>query len=77
MESDYLKLRSVVMPQMGSEGFFHCWCKEPFFNDDTGGYITKTYALIELTNGIIKFIEPPLIKFRQPYRPHGGVNSTQ
>lgn len=74
MESENKELRSILVPQTGSEGFFHGWCKEPFFND-SGGYITKTYALIELTNGIVKLIDPTLIRFKFPYETKGEVTS--
>lgn len=78
METECQELRSIVviggLPQTGSEGFFHGWCKEPFYND-SGGYITKTYALIELANGFVKLIDPTQIKFKQPYSPKSSVIS--
>jgi len=73
MNTEVKELRSIVVLQstshkVGEDGFFHGWCKEPFFND-SGGYITKTYALVELSSGIVELIDPTLIKFKQPYEP--------
>jgi hypothetical protein len=69
MEETSQELRSVVVlggfPQAGTEGFFHGWFREPFYND-LGGYITKTYALIELSNGVVHFLDPTSIKFKKP-----------
>ncbi|UXE67960.1 MAG: hypothetical protein KA713_05040 [Chryseotalea sp. WA131a] len=70
MNGELQELRSITVlngiskPENG--GFFHGWCKEPFYND-LGGYITKTYALIELFNGIVRFIDPTDIRFTKPY----------
>lgn len=78
MNGELQELRSITVlhgvTPMGSDGFFHGWCKEPFYND-LGGYITKTYALIELTNGIVKFIDPTEIRFKQPYTANEKVTS--
>jgi len=79
MNTEVQELRSIVVlhsvrHKEGTDGFFHGWCKEPFFND-SGGYITKTYALVELTSGIVDLIDPTLIKFKQPYDPKGPVTS--
>ncbi len=52
-------------PAGGSLGYFHGWCKEPFFND-SGPYLTKTFALIELADGDVQLIEPTLIRFKKP-----------
>jgi len=60
----------TVSHKVGQDGFFHGWCKEPFFND-AGGYITKTYALVEFANGFVELIDPTLIRFKQPYDPKG------
>jgi len=69
MEATDHELRTIVIlggfPQAGKEGFFHGWCKEPFFND-TGGYITKTYALVEFTTGVVQLMDPNSIKFKRP-----------
>lgn len=77
MEEAFEELRSVIILTnttiSSTEGFFHGWCKEPFYND-SGGYLTKTYALIELTNGYVKFIEPPLIRFKKPYRTEANTS---
>jgi hypothetical protein len=64
-------LRSVTVQGSGleNEGFFHGWCREPFFNE-TGGYITKTYALVELANGKVKMIDPTMVRFKEPYHVH-------
>jgi hypothetical protein len=70
MNAELQELRTITFLNGVSHpekvGFFHGWCKEPFYND-LGGYITKTYALIELSNGIVRFIEPTEIRFTQPY----------
>lgn len=70
MNGELQELRSITVlngvSQTGTDGYFHGWCKEPFYND-LGGYITKTYALIELSNGIVKLMDPTAIRFKQPY----------
>ncbi|HEV8511987.1 MAG TPA: hypothetical protein VGQ59_01855 [Cyclobacteriaceae bacterium] len=52
-------------PAGGSLGYFHGWCKEPFFND-SGPFLTKTFALVELADGNVALIEPNLIRFKKP-----------
>ena len=52
-------------PAGGSRGYFHGWCKEPFYNE-SGSYLTKTFALVELADGDVQLIEPSLIRFRNP-----------
>jgi hypothetical protein len=62
-------LRPIVIkmgyPASGMTGVFHSWCKEPFYNE-SGTYLTKTFALIELTDGSVKLIEPDSIRFLNP-----------
>jgi len=48
-------------------GYFHRWCAEPWTWDTELG-LTKTLALVELTDGSVKFIEPEYIKFTKPYK---------
>ncbi len=64
-----LELRPVVIkkghPASGTSGIFHSWCKEPFYNE-SGIYLTKTFALVELSDGNVQFLEPDLIKFTSP-----------
>lgn len=72
MENGHGELRPVsvrVGPE--KEGFFHGWCREPFFND-AGEYVTKTYALIETASGLVKMVEPSMIKFKKPHRAVGA-----
>ena len=52
-------------PSGGSLGYFHGWCKEPFYND-SGPYLTKTFALVELADGNVVLIEPNWIRFKKP-----------
>lgn len=52
----------------GSKGYFHSWCKEPYFWHETQ-FLTKTYALVELQDGRIKLVEPEAIRFLDPYDP--------
>jgi hypothetical protein len=63
------ELRPVMIkkghPASGSFGIFHSWCKEPFYNE-SGIYLTKTFALIELSDGNVQFLEPDFIKFTNP-----------
>lgn len=46
----------------GRKGFFHRWTVEPFF-EHNGSYVTKTYALIELTDGDVLLLDPEYFKF--------------
>lgn len=63
------KLRSievrVPLPNIsfGSKGYFHKWCDEPFFDTALNHYLSKTFALIEFTDGSVKFLDPETIKF--------------
>jgi len=49
----------------GSKGVFHRWIAEPFYGYN-GSYLTKTYGLIELTDGNVHLIEPEYLKFSHP-----------
>jgi hypothetical protein len=72
MKNSENELRQVLVKQGKiSDGFFHGWCKEPFYNED-GPFITKTYALVELSNGAVELFEPSIIRFKNPY---GGTKS--
>jgi len=66
MEQNGLRSVTVQGVEPENQGVFHGWCREPFFND-TGGYVTKTYALIELANGKVKMVEPTMVRFKEPY----------
>jgi hypothetical protein len=46
-------------------GYFHKWCEEPFMYDPAESGLKKTYALVELLDGTIKFIEPEYLKFTE------------
>ncbi|HRK54603.1 MAG TPA: hypothetical protein PK185_11865 [Cyclobacteriaceae bacterium] len=69
------KLRSIEVNmgipdiKFGSKGFFHSWCREPFYNTEGSHYLTKTYALVEFMDGSIKLLEPEAIRFIEPYTP--------
>lgn len=39
----------------GRKGFFHRWTDEPLFEND-GSYLTRTYGLIELTDGNLQLL---------------------
>jgi hypothetical protein len=52
-------------PASGSSGIFHSWCKEPFYNE-SGIYLTKTFALVELSDGNVQLLEPDFIKLTSP-----------
>ena len=66
------ELRQVLIKQgQISDGFFHGWCREPYYNDD-GPCITKTYALVELSNGAVELFEPSFIRFKNPYQAKPG-----
>ncbi len=72
MKNSENELRQVLVKQGKiSDGFFHGWCKEPFYNEDST-FITKTYALVELSNGAVELFEPSIIRFKNPY---GGSES--
>ncbi len=62
------ELRNVIV-KVGSvkEGYFHGWCKEPFYTDN-GAFLSKTYALVELSNGSVELLEPSSIRFVKPYK---------
>ena len=62
------ELRQVTVLQGAvNKGFFHRWCREPFYNEN-GSYLTKTFALVELSNGRVELVEPNTIKFITPYQ---------
>ena len=60
------ELRPVIV-KVGkvNEGYFHGWCKEPYFTENS--FLTKTYALVELSNGSVELLEPASIRFAKPY----------
>jgi hypothetical protein len=61
------ELRPVIV-KVGNvkEGYFHGWCKEPFFTENS--FLTKTYALVELSNGSVELLEPGSIRFVKPHK---------
>lgn len=70
MKDKAIDLREVVVRTSRgnkSKGYFHGWCKEPFVESDH--YLTKTYGLVELTDGVVEFVDPISIKFIEPYKP--------
>lgn len=71
------ELRPVIV-KVGkvNEGYFHGWCKEPFFAESY--FLTKTYALVELSNGSVELLEPSSIRFAKPYSgSFGDVGSSK
>ena len=64
--SDELRQVTVLHGAI-NKGFFHRWCREPFYNEN-GSYLTKTFALVELSNGRVELVEPNTIKFITPYQ---------
>jgi len=69
------KLRPIIIksgvPLAGLKGYFHGWCKEPFYTEssESSRYLTKTFALVEFSDGNVKLLEPDEIKFTNPYDP--------
>jgi hypothetical protein len=65
-----LQLRGIEVksghPVSRKKGFFHRWCTEPFLYDPDV-WMKRTYALVELEDGSVRFIEPEFIKFSEPY----------
>ncbi|MFZ6010432.1 MAG: hypothetical protein ACOYXT_08775 [Bacteroidota bacterium] len=53
-------------PNAGAKGYFHGWFREPCY-DDSGRAVPKTFALVELQDGDVVFVEPTTIKFTKPY----------
>jgi hypothetical protein len=62
--------KGLPFAPIGAQGFFHGWCKEPFFYDDAGACLPRTYALVEFADGNVRFVEPDWIKFKSPFRQH-------
>ncbi|MFZ1806383.1 MAG: hypothetical protein WAU36_04130 [Cyclobacteriaceae bacterium] len=50
----------------GKRGWFHRWSSEPF-DSERSGYISKTYAIIEMEDGKIKTVEPGTIQFKDQF----------
>lgn len=59
-------LREIVLtvgaPFGTNKGYFHRWCLEPFYADSIG-YVSRTFALIELSDGTVHLVHPSEIKF--------------
>jgi len=65
-----IEVRSgLSYPLGGSPGYFHGWCKEPFFYNDDGSCLPRTFALVEFPDGNVRFIEPNWIRFKNPMAP--------
>lgn len=72
-----------VQPPGKTLGVFHRWCHEPFWYSTVGG-VTQTLALVEFTDGSVRFIEPAFVKFLEPpeddnpfTNPHGYTYEEQ
>lgn len=59
--------KGLPFAPLGSSGFFHGWCKEPYFYDEAGSCLPRTYALVELPDGNIRMVEPDWIRFTDPF----------
>jgi hypothetical protein len=62
---NYYFYAEIVKVGKVNEGYFHGWCKEPYFTENS--FLTKTYALVELSNGSVELLEPASIRFAKPY----------
>lgn len=69
MTMEETKLRKVEMrgirQKMWVKGYFHRWCHEPYPELPLAG-ISQTFALVELEDGTMRFVNPEYIKFLEP-----------
>ncbi len=59
-----IELKSGFVSQASNlrTGYFHRWCAEPVYTD-IDPVMTKTYGLVELSDGSVCMVEPIQIKF--------------